>query len=253
VSGTTPTEGQPQKPRANDDGAQEISAFTKVAAFLASIGAAAAALGALFAPAGSAKAVAIGCGIIAIIALVLNIKSRDTRRAITISTGLAVAVAAASGGAALVRTAQHTDAAVPASKPLPYVHITSLTWVPKGKGRYEVTGIAKNLEANQVLWTFNRPIIQNEPSIVYPDPGPCAPDDKGIFDCSLGFASGTPTQYNIIVAVVTDQQAYGFAMQKAKLIPQVNYPSTADLPHVEGPDTLDSTQSTRTNCRTCNA
>lgn len=137
------------------------------------------------------------------------------------------------------------------TRPLPHVHITSVTWVPKGKGRYEVRGTAKNLTAGEVLWTFNQPIFQNTPSIVYPDPGPCATDDKGIFDCSLGFASGTPMDYNIIVAVVTDQQAYGFALQKAKLIPQVNYPSTADLPHVNGPHTLDSEESTRTNCKSC--
>lgn len=133
-----------------------------------------------------------------------------------------------------------------ASVPLPYVQITSVTWLPHDRGRYEVQGVAENLAAGEVLWTFSQPFDQNTPLNVYPDHGPCAVGDKGFFDCSLGFASGTPTDYNIIVAVVTDQQAYSFALQKDGLVKQAYYSSASDLPHVTGPNTLDSMKSTRT-------
>jgi hypothetical protein len=156
----------------------------------------------------------------------------------------------AAGGYFLAHATGAT-AAAQASQPLPSVHIIDVTWVPNGYGRFEVTGTAKNLTAGEVLWTFNQPISQNTPLAIHADPGPCAADDNGIFNCSLGFANGTPSDYNIIVAVVTDQQAYDFTLQKVGLAPSANYLSTSDIPHVTGPNTLDSEESTRTNCDSC--
>jgi hypothetical protein len=133
------------------------------------------------------------------------------------------------------------------SSPSPYVKITGVTWIPKAKGRYEVTGQVKNLAAGQVLWTFNQPIYQNTPLSIYVDPGPCAANNMGIFDCSLGFATGSESDYDIIVAVVTTQQAYTYALEKAKLISGESYTSEIDLPHVNGPNTISFWRSTRTN------
>lgn len=154
-------------------------------------------------------------------------------------------------GGFFVADATASGATVPTSQPLPSVHIIGVTWVPNGYGRYEVIRTAQNLAAGEVLWTFNQPISQNVSLEIYPDPGPCAADDNGVFHCSLGFATGTPADYNIFVSVVTDQQAYDFAQQKEGLAPSGNYRSPSDIPHVTGPNTLDFEESTRTNCDNC--
>jgi hypothetical protein len=182
-------------------------------------------------------------------AQVSNPKKKGWRLKTPWATVVASIVTAAGGY--FVAHATGTTAAAQTNQPLPSVHIIDVTWVLNGHGRYEVTGTARNLTAGEVLWTFNQPISQNTPLTIYPDPGPCAADDNGIFKCSLGFATGTPSDYNIIVAVVTDQQAYDFALQKERLVTSANYLSTSDIPHVTGPNTLDSEESTRTNCDNC--
>jgi hypothetical protein len=181
-------------------------------------------------------------------AQVPNPKKKKWRLKSPLATVVASIITAAGG----YFVAHATDTATAqASQPLPSVHIIGVTWLPNGYGRFEVTGTAGNLTAGEVLWTFNQPISQNTPLVIYPDPGPCAADDNGVFNCSLGFATGTPSDYNIIVAIVTDQQAYDFTLQKEGLAPSGNYLSTSDIPHVTGVNTLDSKESTRTNCDNC--
>src|SRR5690349_10801704 len=163
------------------------------------------------------------------------------------ATALIVGAVAGAVAAALLQphdSNQHQQQSI--AKPV--VHVSNVVWIPQTKGRYEVDGTAVNLAAGEVLWTFNQPVPNNNPGYIYPDPGPCAPDANHIFKCSLGFATdASGTNYNIIVAVVTDQQAYIFAEQKAGLIDAGNYSSIADLPHVDGANTVAQMQSTKTN------
>jgi hypothetical protein len=81
-----------------------------------------------------------------------------------LTTPRATVIAALIGvaGGYLIAHTTGTAAETPSSPPPPHVHITDVTWVPHGQGRYEVKGVAQNLAAGQVLWTFNQPISQNK-------------------------------------------------------------------------------------------
>lgn len=133
-------------------------------------------------------------------------------------------------------SAQVTSASPsPVTLPPPQVTLDSVSWPPGRAGLFEVRGDASYLRMGQVLWVFNQPVEDNVGGTIYPGPSACPVDQRGEFDCTLDWA-GAPTEggttFNIIVAIVSDAQAYDYAQEKAGIASATQITKADQLPRV---------------------
>jgi hypothetical protein len=169
-----------------------------------------------------------------------------------VAVGLTAAVTAATSAGVGYVVVKGQSSSHPASRRLirsPAVSIADrVLWVPGKKGNYVVTAIAKHLRPGQEVWSFNQPITHNVDGGIYPNVGPCDPEPSNQYRCDLGYAGTKKDQlFNIIVAIVTFQDAYNYTAQGTGQENSVVYAGVDQLPYVPGSHTLASEVSTRTN------
>jgi hypothetical protein len=217
------TKQQPEESRSGDP-VEKYSIALFIGLFPLAI-----ALGAYFAPQGSALAIAIACGLMTVTAVAANWFFREKRGAIVILSALLAAAFAGSSGAAIadqlnnktptpLAAAHLTTAAVPAINIKDPLGGDGISMTPV------ITGTVTNLGAGEVVWSFNEPYTTGKSQVptgrVYPDAGPCQVDGLS-FRCNLVFA-GQPGDYcrqvQLWAAVVTINEANSDANIKAGVV-----------------------------------
>lgn len=162
---------------------------------------------------------------------------------------LALSIAAIVGAVAASRLPPYLYSKVfPSHDASPVVSISSVQWPKGGHGLFVVKGTATDVSPGQLLYTFNQPVTDNVAGTVYPSSAPCAIQSDHSFNCEDGFAGSkndTDQDFNISAAIVTVAQADGFGEEQVGIGSRPS--SLAMLPHVAGPQAIDSKQVTRTN------
>jgi len=204
----------PSEPTSGDERERSSSPLMAALGVLAL----AAALAAPLAPAGSVRAVAIVCGILAAVGLTLNVIWGRGRRAIAIGSGLLIAVAAGSAGAAFVRSVQSTGSSHVAKhrSPLPVLRILQpphglIPWCSTVEG----TG---TIPSGDSLLIFDRQVgPDNLPSLgsVYSLDGPVVPlgSSWSITPVYIGMQKLAGPFYDELTGVLVTNRTAGFILR----------------------------------------
>jgi hypothetical protein len=130
----------------------------------------------------------------------------------------------------------------------PQIRSMAVDWVGRD-GEYNIEGVVDNLEAGQLVWSYNQPLDASQPGSLYPQPGPCPVDASGRFSCDMGWAGEAGEEgatFRVWVAIVTDEDAAATEAVRNMLDNDENYfPNIRSIPRLSGDGATMSMDSSR--------